>query len=1016
MRRPWKSSARSLLVSFAISLAVLGSGPAWAQNAPPVITAPATITAQEGVFFSVTITARSQDPSATVTLTGPSPFCGISFSSSPGVGQATGTLSGTPGFTCAGTFSVLITASDGVSSSSMTIALTVQNTDRAPVVTVPASMNGAENSLITFTATATDPDGDAITSFTYSASPPTTGGTFTSGVGSTSGTFSWTPTFSQAGSYTLTFTAVNALSGSAATALTVANVDRAPVVFAGPASRSVAEGANLNFTVTAADADGDPIASLTASSSPATTGSTFTANATNTSGTFDWTTPAGSSGTSYVVTFTASNAISGSAATTIFVGDRGPVVTAPATVNISENTPVSFTITAADPDGDPITSLTSASSPPTPGSSFTANATNTSGTFSWTPSFTAAGVYTVTFTANNVLSGTARTTIFVCNGCSRAPVVTAPASATFAPSVAGSIPVSASDPDGDAITSLTASSSPATTGSQFTTNASNTSGTFSWTPSGGQAGTYNVTFTAANALSGSASTMLTVISGDRPPVVTAPATAIFREGVPDAFVVSASDPDGDAISSLTSSSSPATTGSQFAINATNTSGTFSWTPSFTQSGTYTVTFTASNALSGSAATTITFGGDRAPVVSAPPAKSGAPGVLLTFIVSAADPDGDAITQFTATSSPATTGSTFTTNAAHTSGTFSWTPTSAQAGSYTVTFIATNALSGSAATTITIGGDRAPVVIAPAIVSSPNFTPVSFTVTATDPDGDALASLTAFAQPATTGSTFTAGAGNTSGTFQWSPTVSGAYAVTFTATSSVGSLQGAATTQIIVGTTMPARAFTTNSFKVIKLTTGKPKWCVHIEPVSGFQISDIQLGSVVLRSAGTGSVSEIPAITGKTNVQGDADNNAIDDAEFCFLKDNLVLLFSNLNGRNTVDVTIAGRLMSGLNFEAPFTIDVVAHGGGSMASISPNPLNPSGTLSFRTERSGAVRVRLFDTSGRLVRTVVDASLPAGPHSMPLDARDAGGRTLASGVYYYRVESPGNVRSGRFVVAK
>jgi hypothetical protein len=926
MRRPWKSPTPVLVACFALSFGVFGS-PARAQNAPPVITGPATVTAQEGVFFSVTITARSQDPSATVTLTGPSPFCGISFSSSPGVGQATGTLSGTPGFTCAGTFSVPITASDGVSSSSMTIALTVQNTDRAPVVTAPASMNGAENSLITFTATATDPDGDAITSFTYSASPPTTGGTFTSGVGSTSGTFSWTPAFSQAGSYTLTFTAVNALSGSAATALTVANVDRAPVVFAGPASRSVAEGANLNFTVTATDADGDAIASITASSSPATTGSTFTANATNTSGTFDWTTPAGSSGTSYVVTFTASNAISGSASTTIFVGDRAPVVTAPATVTIPENSPESFTVTATDPDGDPITSLTPASSPPTPGSTFTVNGTNTSGTFSWTPSFTAAGSYTVTFTASNALSGTAQTTILVCNGCSRAPTVIAPATATFGAGFTGSITVSASDPDGDAITSLTSSSSPPTTGSQFTTNASNTSGTFSWTPSGAQIGTYSVTFTASNALSGSAQTALSVFSGgDRAPVVTAPATAAFQAGVPGSIVVSASDPDGNPISSLTSSSSPATTGSTFTAGAGNTSGTFNWTPSFTQAGTYTVTFTASNALSGSAATTISIG----------------------------------------------------------------------------------------------GVNRAPVVTAPAVVSSPNLTPISFTVTATDPDGDALTSLTAFAQPATTGSTFTAGAGNTSGTFQWSPTSTqaGVYTVTFTATSSgPAMLQGSAITQITVGTTMPARAFTTNSNKAIKLNSGKPQWCAHVEPVGGsFQIADIQLGSVVLRSPGTGSVSAIPAITGKTNVQGDVDNNGIDDAEFCFAKGNLQLLFSNLNGRNTVDVTIAGRLMSGLFFEASLTIDVNAGGGGSMAAVAPNPLNPTGTLSFGTGRSGMVRVRLFDGQGRLVRTVLETALPAGQHIVPFDARDALGSQLASGVYFYRVEAAGEVMAGRFVVAK
>jgi hypothetical protein len=248
---------------------------------------------------------------------------------------------------------------------------------------------------------------------------------------------------------------------------------------------------------------------------------------------------------------------------------------------------------------------------------------------------------------------------------------------------------------------------------------------------------------------------------------------------------------------------------------------------------------------------------------------------------------------------------------------------------------------------------------------------------------------------------------------------GSYSVTFTATDNqTPPFQGTAITQITVGQTMSARGFTTNSNKTIKLNSGKAQWCAHVEPVSGsFQISDIQLGSVVLRSAGTGSVSEIPAITGKTNVVGDADNNAIDDAEFCFAKGNLQLLFSNLNGRNTVDVTIAGRLMSGLFFEAPLTIDVNAGGGGNpAASIAPNPLNPSGTLSFETIRSGAVRVRIFDGTGRLVRTVVDTPLPAGPHAIPLDARDAVGRPLASGVYFYRVETPGDAMAGRFVVAK
>src|SRR5687767_15518754 len=96
---PTSSFVRALLI--AAVLAPCLPAAVCAQDAPPVITAPSTITAQEGEFLSVTITATSSDPNRTVTFTSP-PFdlgCGLSFSWSPGTGQATGTVSGTPGFT-----------------------------------------------------------------------------------------------------------------------------------------------------------------------------------------------------------------------------------------------------------------------------------------------------------------------------------------------------------------------------------------------------------------------------------------------------------------------------------------------------------------------------------------------------------------------------------------------------------------------------------------------------------------------------------------------------------------------------------------------------------------------------------------------------------------------------------------------------------------------------------------------------------------------------------------------------
>src|SRR5207247_605383 len=144
----------------------------------------------------------------------------------------------------------------------------------------------------------------------------------------------------------------------------------------------------------------------------------------------------------------------------------------------------------------------------------------------------------------------------------------------------------------------------------------NATGTLSWTPSYSQAGVYPVTFTASNALSGSASTTITITTGDRPPVVTAPAIATAVESTLRTINITASDPDGPAITELgpTGLAAEAT----FAPGSGNTTGTLSWTPSYSQAGVYAVTFTASNSLSGTATTTITIANvDRPPAVTAP---------------------------------------------------------------------------------------------------------------------------------------------------------------------------------------------------------------------------------------------------------------------------------------------------------------------------------------------------------------------------------------------------------------
>ena len=68
---------------------------------------------------------------------------------------------------------------------------------------------------------------------------------------------------------------------------------------------------------------------------------------------------------------------------------------------------------------------------------------------------------------------------------------------------------------------------------------------------------------------------------------------------------------------------------------------------------------------------------------------------------------------------------------------------------------------------------------------------------------------------------------------------------------------------------------------------------------------------------------------------------------------------------------------------------------------PNPFNPPTTFTFAVPRPGFVKLELYDTSGHLVRRLLNEHLDAGEHARRWDGRDDRGRALASGVYLARL---------------
>jgi hypothetical protein len=83
---------------------------------------------------------------------------------------------------------------------------------------------------------------------------------------------------------------------------------------------------------------------------------------------------------------------------------------------------------------------------------------------------------------------------------------------------------------------------------------------------------------------------------------------------------------------------------------------------------------------------------------------------------------------------------------------------------------------------------------------------------------------------------------------------------------------------------------------------------------------------------------------------------------------------------------------------------------------PNPFNPHTSLGYTLPTHGMARLGVFDLKGRLVRTLVEGLMPAGIYTATWDGRDEHGVQLASGVYFARLETPGQMRTQKMVLTK
>jgi len=87
--------------------------------------------------------------------------------------------------------------------------------------------------------------------------------------------------------------------------------------------------------------------------------------------------------------------------------------------------------------------------------------------------------------------------------------------------------------------------------------------------------------------------------------------------------------------------------------------------------------------------------------------------------------------------------------------------------------------------------------------------------------------------------------------------------------------------------------------------------------------------------------------------------------------------------------------------------------GSM-EILPNPSTGPVSISFVTGESGITTLKLYDISGRLVKTLVSGDLNKGTHTVWWDKTTDSGRISSPGVYFARLSTGGTEASTRLIL--
>lgn len=83
---------------------------------------------------------------------------------------------------------------------------------------------------------------------------------------------------------------------------------------------------------------------------------------------------------------------------------------------------------------------------------------------------------------------------------------------------------------------------------------------------------------------------------------------------------------------------------------------------------------------------------------------------------------------------------------------------------------------------------------------------------------------------------------------------------------------------------------------------------------------------------------------------------------------------------------------------------------------PNPFNPETTIEYEILKGGKVELTVYNIKGQKVNTLINKYKPKGNHQVVWNGKDNRGKSVASGVYFYRLTTGKSTLTNKMILMK